>query len=41
MSVLDYINSLVDEGYSEEDAERCADYLFSDNWDTDYDDEGY
>ena len=30
MNVLDYINELIENGYSEEDAEMCADYMFSD-----------
>ena len=29
MNILDYINDLIDQGYSEEDAEICADCLFS------------
>ena len=29
MNILEYINGLIEQGYSEEDAERCADYLFS------------
>lgn len=33
MNVLDYINELIEQGYSEEDAERCADYMFSGTWD--------
>lgn len=39
MNILDYINYLVEEcGYSEEAAERCADVMFHDDWDMDYDD---
>lgn len=35
MSILDYINALIEEqGYSEEDAERCADLLFSEEWES-------
>lgn len=37
-NILDYINDLVDNGYNEEDAEMCADFLFSD--DPDYDESG-
>lgn len=33
MNVIDYINELIENGYSEEDAERCADYLYSATWD--------
>ena len=35
MNILDYINELIEQGYSEEDAERCADCLFSDKWESD------
>ena len=35
MNILDYINELIEQGYSEEDAERCADYMFSECWDDD------
>lgn len=36
MNILDYINYLVEEcGYQEEDAERCADVMFNDDWDMD------
>ena len=46
MNILDYINELIEQGYSEEDAERCADCLFSDKWESDDDyeypnDDGY
>ena len=34
MNILEYIDSLIEQGYSEEDAERCADRLFSDNWES-------
>ena len=34
MNILEYIDSLIEQGYSEEDAERCADYLFSDYWES-------
>lgn len=30
MNILEYIDSLIEQGYSEEDAERCADCMFSD-----------
>lgn len=33
MNILEYINDLIEQGYSEEDAERCADYMFSAEWD--------
>lgn len=36
MNILDYINELIEEGYSEEDAEKCADYMFSDEWNDEY-----
>lgn len=36
-NILDYINELIEQGYSEEDAERCADYLFSEEWESDDD----
>ncbi len=29
-NILDYIDELIEQGYSEEDAERCADCLYSD-----------
>lgn len=32
MNIFDYIDSLIEQGYTEEDAERCADFLFSENW---------
>ena len=32
MNILEYINDLIEHGYSEEDAERCADVLFSDEY---------
>lgn len=43
MNILDYINSLLEQGYSEEDAERCADCMFSECWETedDYTPEDY
>ena len=36
-NILDYIESLIEQGYSEEDAERCADYMFSESWESDDD----
>lgn len=39
MNILDYINELIEQGYTEEDAERCADFMFSENWESD-DEEG-
>ena len=38
MNILEYINELIEQGYSEEDAERMADVMFSDNWDIGEDD---
>ena len=32
MNILDYINELIEQGYSEEDAERCANCMFSDDF---------
>lgn len=37
MTVLEFINELVEQGYSEEEAERCADYMFSDEWESEDD----
>lgn len=37
MNILEYINELIEQGYSEEDAERCADCMFSDCWESDDD----
>lgn len=34
MNILEYINELIEMGYSEEEAERCADVMFSDEWDS-------
>ena len=31
MNILDYINELIEQGYSEEDAEICADCMFSEH----------
>jgi hypothetical protein len=36
-NILDYINELIEQGYSEEDAERCADCLYSEHWESDDD----
>ena len=36
MNILEFIEDLMDQGYSEEDAEKCADLMFSDF--PDYDD---
>lgn len=35
MNILEYIDSLIEQGYSEENAERCADCLFSEHFETD------
>ena len=32
MNVLEYIEDLMDQGMSEDDAGRCADCLYSDEW---------
>lgn len=37
MNILEYINDLIEQGYSEEDAERCADCMFSEHWESDDD----
>ena len=37
MNILEYINELIEQGYSEEDAERCADCMFSEQWESDDD----
>lgn len=34
MDILEYIEALMEQGYSEEDAARCADVLFSETWDS-------
>lgn len=41
MNILEYINELIEQGYSEEDAERCADCLFSEKWESDDDEYEY
>lgn len=38
MNILEYIDSLIEQGYSEEDAERCADCMFSEKFESE--DEG-
>ena len=35
MNILEYINDLIEQGYSESDAEKCADCLFSECWESD------
>ena len=45
-NILDYINELIEQGYTEADAERCADCLFSEHWESEDDysypeDDGY
>ena len=37
MNILEYIEELISEGYSQEDAERCADFMFSDEWESEDD----
>lgn len=37
MNILDYIEELMAQGYTEEDAERCADCMFSDYWESEDD----
>lgn len=37
MNILTYIDSLIDQGYSEENAEKCADCMFLDHWESDDD----
>ncbi len=39
MNILEYIDELMDQGMSEEDASLCADIMFNLNWDTGYDDD--
>lgn len=34
-NILEYIESLMDEGMSEEDACRCANIMYNDDWDDD------
>lgn len=41
MNILEYIDSLLEQGYSEEDAERCADCMFSERWESEDDDFPY
>ena len=33
MNILEYINDLIELGYSNDEAERLADIMFSDDWD--------
>lgn len=33
MNILEYIDMLVDQGMSEDDAGRCADVMFNMDWD--------
>ena len=40
MNVLEYIENLMDQGLSEDDAGRCVDCLYSDEWESE-DDYGY
>ena len=35
MNILEYINDLIEQGYSEEDAERCANYMFAEDYSDD------
>lgn len=39
MYILEYIDELIEQGMNEDDAYRCADVAFNDNWDAGYDDE--
>lgn len=32
MSILEYIEYLIEQGYTEEQAERCAELLFNDDY---------
>lgn len=32
INILEYIDGLMEQGYNEEDANSCADYAFSDDW---------
>lgn len=38
MNILEFIEELMEQGYSEESAEMCAYYLFSDDYENDFDD---
>lgn len=33
MNILEYIESCMEQGMTEEEAERCADVMFNDDWD--------
>jgi hypothetical protein len=37
MNILEFIDLLIEQGYSEEDAARCADVMFSDTWESEDD----
>ena len=39
MNILEYIEDLMEQGYSEEEAERCADFMFSDEWESEDDEQ--
>lgn len=32
MNILEFIDALIEQGYSEDDATKCADYAFSEDW---------
>lgn len=34
MNILEYIEELIENGYSQEDAERCANIVFNDDFDS-------
>lgn len=36
MNILEYIESLMEQGYSEEEAERCADVMFNEDFDNEW-----
>lgn len=35
MNILEYVEMLIENGYTQEDAERCADVMFNDDYDYD------
>ena len=37
MNILNYIDNLIEQGYTQEEAERCADFMFSDEWESEDD----
>ena len=41
MNILEYIEDLMDRGYSEEDASVCAYYQYSDTWDEFFNDDAW